>query len=463
MTALETALADFLPRQRWFAGKGRPVEGVRVEADERLVEGPPALRFVVAAVAYADGGVDRYALPLGEVFGKAAAGPAERGPGLVWSVEGGPRAYDAVHDPRLRAVLFDLVQEAASSDGLRCRRLGDRLDPALGRSSRLLGAEQSNTSIVYGERVILKLFRRLQAGDNPELEVTRALAAVGFAACAPPLGWIEGFGSTLGLLQPFYAGAVEGWQLAVERVTASYRGRDGADNFTGEARTLGETTADLHAKLAEALPTVTAGPPELARQHARLHGQLAQAAALVPEIAAQRAAIEAVFAQATQGGAGRRLQRVHGDFHLGQVLRVPEGSGEGAGGRWVVLDFEGEPARSLEERRRPASPLQDVAGMLRSFDYAAWQPLMLGGAPVHGAGPAQVGVQARAWVEACQAAYLDGYRGRATGVLRPGAGDEQLLRALELDKAVYEVLYEARHRPEWISIPLGGVTRLLGS
>jgi maltokinase len=182
--------------------------------------------------------------------------------------------------------------------------------------------------------------------------------------------------------------------------------------------------------------------------------------ALVPELAGYRDAIQEVYDKAeAAGGGSRHLQHIHGDYHLGQVLRVGE--------RWMVLDFEGEPARSLAERRRLASPLQDVAGMLRSFDYAAFQPLVLGEDP-DTPGPSQQELArfeapAAAWIGANREAFLEGYL-EAAGESGWLAGDhELLLRAFELDKAVYEVMYEARHRPAWLQIPLGGIRRLLGA
>jgi maltokinase len=227
--------------------------------------------------------------------------------------------------------------------------------------------------------------------------------------------------------------------------------------------------------MAIALPKVAEGQPDLGRLSGRLLGQLTQVVALVPELADQREAIEEVYTKAeAAGGGSRHLQRIHGDYHLGQVLKVPEGSGEPRGGapvdrgQWVVIDFEGEPARPLEERRRLASPLQDVAGMLRSFDYAAFQPLVLGEDP-ETPGPtrdelARFEGPAAAWIEANRRAFLDGYLARAGDTGKALGGDhELLLRAFELDKAVYEVMYEARHRPPWLQIPLGGIRRLLGA
>jgi maltokinase len=209
---------------------------------------------------------------------------------------------------------------------------------------------------------------------------------------------------------------------------------------------------------------VAEGQPDLGRLSARLLGQLAQVSALVPDLAGQRDAIEEVYTKAqAAGGGGRYLQRIHGDYHLGQVLKAPEGQG-----RWVVIDFEGEPVRSLEERRRLASPLQDVAGMLRSFDYAAFSPLVLGEDP-DTPGPSREQLArfegpAAAWIEANRGAFLDGYLAVAGDAgLAVGGDHELLLRAFELDKAVYEVMYEARHRPPWLQIPLGGIRRLLGA
>jgi len=453
VTELEAALAEFLPTQRWFAGKGRAVAEVRVEHSVPLRTALPSLSAVVATVAYADGGVERYHLPVGHDRGPEARQLTDRVPDAVIYRTKGPRGgpfYDAARDERLGGVYLDLLSRAATVEELRFHRVPEWTG-ALRGPGRLLGAEQSNSSLVFANRLILKLFRLLEPGENPELEVTRALAGAGFTACAAPLGWIEGLGSTIGILQPFYAGSVDGWTLATERVADHYGSGGGdPDNFADDARALGRLTAELHAAMASALPTVAGGQPDLGRLNTRLLGQLSQVAALVPELADQRQAIEEVYAKAEVAGGSRHLQRIHGDYHLGQVLK--------AGDRWIVIDFEGEPARSLEERRRLASPLQDVAGMLRSFDYAAFSPLVLGDEE-----PARCEGRPAAWSEASRAAFLDGYLAVAgdSGWL---AGDhELLLRAFELDKAVYEVMYEARHRPPWLQIPLGGIRRLLGA
>jgi maltokinase len=455
VTELEAALAEFLPTQRWFAGKGRAVAEVRVERSVPLRTALPSLSAVLATVTYADGGFERYHLPVGHDRGPEARRLTDRAPDAVIYETRGPDGgpfYDATRDERLGGVYLDLLSRAATVEELRFSRMPEWTETLRG-PGRLLGAEQSNSSLVFADRLILKLFRLLEPGENPELEVTRALAGAGFTACAAPLGWIEGLGSTLGILQRFYAGSVDGWKLATERVADHY-GSTGGDpgNFAADAGALGRLTAELHAAMAGALPKVAEGQPDQGRLSARLLGQLAQVAALVPELADQRQAIEEVYAKTEAAGDGNRyLQRIHGDYHLGQVLKSADD--------WLVIDFEGEPARSLEERRRLASPLQDVAGMLRSFDYAAFSPMVLGGEQLDRfEGPAA------AWIEANRKAFLDGYLAVAGDSAPALGGDhELLLRAFELDKAVYEVMYEARHRPPWLQIPLGGIRRLLGA
>jgi maltokinase len=458
VTELETALAEFLPAQRWFAGKGRTVAEVRVDSSVPLRTPLPSLSAVVARVTYADGEAERYHVPVGHDRGLEARQLTDRVPDAVIYETKGPNGgpfYDATRDERLGGVYLDLLSRAANVEQLRFYRMPEWTETLRG-PGRPLAGEQSNTSLVFANRLILKLFRLLEPGENLELEVTRALAGAGFEACATPLGWIEGLGSTLGILQRFYAGSVDGWTLATQRVADHYAAEDGdPGNFADDAAALGRVTAELHAAMAAALPKVTEGQPDLGRLSARLHGQLSQVAALVPELAGQRQAIEEVYGKAeAAGGGSRHLQRIHGDYHLGQVLKVP-----GDEDRWIVIDFEGEPARPLRERRRLASPLQDVAGMLRSFDYAAFAPPVLGGDDL-----ARFGGPAAAWIQANRTAFLDAYQAAAGEHGQALGGDhELLLRAFELDKAVYEVRYEARHRPPWLQIPLGGIRRLLGA
>lgn len=312
---------------------------------------------------------------------------------------------------------------------------------------RLLGAEQSNSSLVYGEEYILKILRRVFPGANPDLELPLALARQGSRRVPSPVAWFQavdgGAGQeplTLGVLQPFLKDSEDGWQLALRALA------DGSA-FTDEARALGRATAEVHLALAAALPTVSLGPRQTAQLAEAMSGRLdatAQAVpALLPYVTGLRTAFDALARSGNGGderaaGAARvtRAQRVHGDLHLGQTLRTPDGE-------WSLIDFEGEPARPLTERRRPQPAVRDVAGMLRSFDYAArshepWHP---------------------DWAERCRSAYCDGY-GEATG--SDPREDAALLRAYETDKAVYEVLYEARNRPDWLPVPMAAIHRLAG-
>jgi maltokinase len=203
------------------------------------------------------------------------------------------------------------------------------------------------------------------------------------------------------------------------------------------ARLLGQATAEIHADLATAFGSQQATDSELAALARRMTAQLDQAIAAIPDLAPQAGKLRDCFAELAGSAAPVRLQRIHGDYHLGQVLRTP--------GDWVALDFEGEPAAPLTERRALAPALRDVAGMLRSFDYAARHQLL--GRP----DAAALEPVAAQWSADCQAAFRAGYA--AAG--GDAGGGDLLLRALTLDKAVYEVLYESRLRPAWLPIPLG--------
>jgi maltokinase len=306
---------------------------------------------------------------------------------------------------------------------------------------------------VYGEDYILKVFRRLQPGLNPDLEVTRALADAGSLHVAPPLAWIEGEiagePTTLAMMQPFLRNASEGWAMATASVRDLFAEGDlhadevGGD-FAGEAERLGAATADVHALMARALPSRTAGPDDSRATAEQLHERLDAAVAVVSELAPNADAIPAIYAQIGVLPDPVPIQRIHGDLHLGQVLRTQDG--------WVLLDFEGEPARSLAERTALMSPLRDVAGMLRSFDYAARHLL------AERSGEQHLAYRAAEWADRNREAFCDGYAKAAGSDPREAS---VLLRAFELDKAVYEVVYEARNRPSWLPIPLGSIERLV--
>ncbi len=315
-----------------------------------------------------------------------------------------------------------------------------------------MGAEQSNTSIVYGDDYILKLFRRVQPGTNPDLEISRALAEAGCAHVAAPVGWLEGTvdgqTTTLAMMQVFAKNATDGWAMATASVRDLFAEADlhadevGGD-FAAESERLGAATAEVHALMARSLPTAVAGPDETVDTARQLHARLDAAMEVVPELAAHADALRAVYDQVGQRTDAVPVQRVHGDYHLGQVLRTQDG--------WLLLDFEGEPARPLAERTALMSPLRDVAGMLRSYDYAARHLLAERG------GEHQLAYRATEWAERNRSAFCDGYAAAAGTDPRD---DAVLLRAFELDKAVYEVVYEARNRPSWLPIPVGSIERL---
>jgi maltokinase len=444
MSRLEDVLRDWLPTQRWYGGKGRAVTAVRVEHEERL-SGGEDVRHTLLHVTDEDGRTELYQMLLGYRSGEVE-------PRLKTAVVGevdGRVLYDAVHDPEAVGDLLQLLAERRSLSRLAFTSTVE-LDAAL--PPRVMGAEQSNTSVVYGEDYILKLFRRVQPGLNPDLEITRALAEGGSPYVAAPLGWVEGQvggqTTTLALLQQYQHNSTEGWAMATASVRDLFAEADlhadevGGD-FAAESERLGEATAEVHSLLREVLPSGTADPDESARTGRQLSERLDAAIEIAPDLQPYAAALRVAYDELAGLTRPVSVQRIHGDYHLGQVLRTDHG--------WVLLDFEGEPARSLAERTALMSPLRDVAGMLRSYDYAARHLLAERG------GDSQLAYRANEWAERNRQAFCDGYA-RAAGT--DPRDEAVLLRAFELDKAVYEVVYEARNRPAWLGIPMGSIERL---
>ncbi len=312
-------------------------------------------------------------------------------------------------------------------------------------------AEQSNTSLVYGDTVVLKVYRRPHPGLHPDVEVHAALAERGLRATWPrPYGWIDSPAGTLAFAQEFLSGGVEGWDLAKSSVRDLVREGDlhadevGGD-FAAEAERLGEVTAEVHAALRESLPTSTWGPDELGARASLLHDHLVGAVQEAPVLEPYAKVLAAAYDDLAALEVPVAVQRVHGDLHLAQTMRVSTG--------WKLLDFEGEPSRPVSERRALDSPQRDVAGMLRSFEYAAHQ------LDAEGASSNQAAYRAGEWAERNRAAFCTGYA-RAAG--RDPREDAVLMRAYEADKAVYEVVYETRMRPAWVPIPLAAIERLAG-
>ena len=442
--AIEDALAPWLGSQRWFAGKGQGPRDLAIVADTELVTGDPELRHLIVAVSHGTT-VDYYQI----LVGLRRKLPARLRHVTIGTVSNGAAAgriaYDALHDADLTKPLLAGIASNASLGTLRMRKV-EGAEFETGLDSLVITGEQSNTSLVFGEESILKVFRRLSPGPNPDLEVTTALHTLGSPQVAEPLGWIEtrleGVATSLAILSRYLRLATDGWTLAATSVRDLYastdlRAGDAGGDFSGESRRLGAATAQVHADLAAAFGTDELGPEAVGELTERMFRKLDLAVAAVPELGKHADMIGNAYAALAKLKGPFPVQRVHGDYHLGQVLRTETG--------WVVLDFEGEPATPLAQRRARSSALRDVAGMLRSFDYAARHQLI--------GHPDQVarGDVARDWVRRNAAAFCAGYA--EAGGLDPEA-NQVLLTALQLDKAVYEVLYEARHRPSWLAIPL---------
>jgi maltokinase len=444
---LDDLITDWLPRQRWFAGKDRGIDETSILTDTELVVGDPALHHVVVAVRQGDT-IDRYQIPVGlrrELPGRLEYAAIGR---LDWLY-----VYDAVHDPDLTRVLLENMADNTDVGPLAFRSIGS-LDTDL--DSLASPTEQSNTSLIYGDTYICKLFRRLTPGINPDLELSRGLVGAGSKHVPALHGWIscdlDGTVSTLAMLSEFLRTGTDGWQLASTSVRDLYAEADlhadevGGD-FASESERLGAATAEVHRDLATAFGTSELGADELRALARQMHARLAETCATVPELAPYATRLGATFDAFAELEEPLAAQRVHGDYHLGQVMRTETG--------WVLLDFEGEPAKSLEERRRPAHPLRDVAGMLRSYDYAA-RHLLINGKAVSGR-PEQLEYRAQEWADRNRGAFCRGYA-EAGGV--DPAAHEVVLRAFEFDKAVYEVMYEARNRPSWLHIPLSSIAAL---
>ena len=449
---LEEMLASWLPRQRWFPGRGVAVSELSVVSDVTLSSGDPGLAHMVAQTPL-HGDIARFQL----LVGSRRELPRQLEPAVIGRSDG-IAYYDALHDPQLAAALVGGIADELQAGPLSFVRegatagAGDFWSAAGWHDGRVLTAEQSNTSLVFGNRAILKMLRRLFPGANPDLEVADALARLGSARVAAPFGWIQadfdGQPVLLGVLSQFLAGASEGWALALRNIGELYAGsgdtaRDSSAGlsepmpFAAEARLLGEATAELHADMARAFGTRAMTNGEQHAMASAMTDKLTAAAADVPELRTHEQRIRSAYDSLTELREPVTVQRIHGDYHLGQVLRGADG--------WVALDFEGEPGVPLAQRRAMAPALRDVAGMLRSFDYAARHQI------VGHSNAAEVAKVADAWVGQCQAEFCAGYA--AAGGADPDSNG-QLLRALILEKAVYEVVYEHRHRPSWLPIPM---------
>ena len=378
---------------------------------------------------------------------------------MICDVEGWT-LYDALADPAHGRELLHLMRgsrDVNAAEGTLVFRWAEGAGAGLAATVdvRPVGVEQSNSSIVFGEQQILKAFRRVEPGLNPELELLRFLSAHGFEHIAPLAGWYAYEGrlmdATLGILQEYLAGAQDGWELALDEVSSQ------PEAFLDRLRALGDVTGRLHSALGSDSTDAAFAPEEpsteaLALLTATIDEEIERVFLDLPEneavapIAGRGEDVRERLQALSHVGAAGRVIRTHGDYHLGQTMLADRG--------WVILDFEGEPARSLPERRLKRSPLRDVAGMLRSFSYVtAGSELLRGAAAPEG------------WEERARATFLEGYFDSMESSLLPPGQDaiEKLLAVFELEKAVYELRYELNNRPDWVGIPVAGIRRLLDS
>jgi trehalose synthase-fused probable maltokinase len=428
VTPDERALAALLREQRWFGAKSRPLARVRIADSGQLARD---CRLALLDVAFSDGPGEIYQLPY-RPTGHSAIEASLADPAIARALARSLRRSQPIETSG-GSIEFELTAPLAEL-----------------HDARPVGGEQSNSSIVYGERAILKAYRRLAPGESPELELLRFLAEHGFEHVPQLLGWYHHAGrpitATLGILQAFVPNALDGWQYALDSFADP-------SPFLARLRRLGEITGRMHAVLASDTLDPAFAPEPLAGETLAWAAREAEAearallAGLTPGGPAEAVRVRATevleYLRALLAEGGGQVIRQHGDYHLGQVLWAADD--------WVVLDFEGEPARPIAERRRKSSPLRDVAGMLRSFAYAAET------ARAHG-----VDVPAD-WEHDARSSFLRGYVEVIDPALLPLSGGERerLLAACELEKALYELRYELDNRPDWVHVPVAGILRLL--
>jgi trehalose synthase-fused probable maltokinase len=446
----EEDLAPFMLEQRWFGSKSREVAHVGILDTTVAREEEPALALTLVEIRFHPGTHEIYHVPVG--VRSASSGWTDA---LIAEVDGFV-LYDATADPELAAELAALMREQRTLEApdeatieFRSVSTGELEHPD---EIRPIGVEQSNTSLVFDDTLVLKLYRRLEPGVNPELELLRFLTEHGFPNIPTLEGWAQYLGkpmdATLATLQHFVPSDGDGWKLALDSLSGD------PEPFLERVRRLGGVTGSLHTVLAsdssdpafsaeepssEALALLVATVDE---EIENVFGSLPDDPALEPILGRGEDVRERLRARSHVGATGRVI-RHHGDYHLGQVLWGDED--------WFVIDFEGEPARGLTERRRKRSPLRDVAGMLRSFAYAA------------SASELERGVKPPDdWEERARGEFLAGYLDEVdSSVIPSGQAFDRLLALFELEKAVYELRYELDNRPDWVRIPVAGIVRLL--
>jgi maltokinase len=444
------ALREWVQQQRWYASKSRSIAGIEIVESVVLRE-DPTLFLALVQTRFATGTHELYQLPLGMRSTKegAAANPIAQTDEFT--------VYDALAEPQLASELLRRVEATEEIETANGRFTFQRAEGAPELPDRMsvrpIGVEQSNSSLVFDEQLVLKVFRKLEPGINPELELLRFLTEHGYPNIAPLLGWYEYDGqalaATLGVAQQFFPDAIGGWELALDGIVSR------PDAFLDRLGSLGAVTAELHTALAsdasdpafapeepssEALSLLTATIDE---DIERIFVRLPNDDRVAPIVGRGQDVRERLAARSQMGVGGRGI-RTHGDYHLGQTLYTSHG--------WVIIDFEGEPARPLHERRQKRSPLRDVASMLRSFAYVTSAIQILRGRKA----PPDFEQRARE-------RFLEQYFAKIDQTLLPPgeAAVANLLAIFELEKAIYELQYELDNRPDWVAIPVAGIRRLL--
>jgi maltokinase len=436
----ERALIEYVTQQRWYGAKSRTVSHSDVLDAVTIRRAEPELALALVELRYDTGAHDIYQLLVAGPAGSRKFDGLAVDAGIAREIVGAMRAGLTLQGAHGVAEF-----EPAEDSSALGRELG---------AAHLASSDQSNTSVVFDDALILKVFRRIEPGTNPELELLRFLTEQGFRNIPALAGWYAYAGgplaATLGLLQEYVTDAVDGWELALDEIGSA------PERFLERLERLGEVTAQMHTALG-ADPADPAFAPEepsvesLGLLTATVDEEIARVFLSLPEdderlgpIAGRGEEVREQLRLLTHAGSGGRVIRTHGDYHLGQTLMSHDD--------WVIIDFEGEPARTLVERRRKRSPLRDVAGMLRSFAYAATAAELTRDADV----PDD-------WEEEARERFLESYLDTVDPALLP-AGDaavERLLAVFELEKAVYELRYELDNRPDWVGIPVAGIERLM--
>jgi trehalose synthase-fused probable maltokinase len=510
---LSAQLPSFLSAQRWFGGKARQILEVAIVDSIPIGSGETRAVVLVVTVKYLEGAEETYSIPLvppkqsgiNSLADSAPRAPIENGSALI--------LVDAFSRQEFLAELLDIIRREGEVEGEKGRLRGSRaasfseLFPSsdAARPRPLIG-EQSNSSVIYGDRLILKFFRRIEEGDNPDLEIGRFLTERAHFPHVPRVaGSLEydsqhGKETTQAILQEFVPNQGDAWRYALKTLSAFYERSGGPASerelsvskelpeFAGEPMTrlfvemglLGKRTAELHLALSSESDDPAFAPEPFTMQfqnnleascveltsrtlrllRARIANVPAEYKDKAAEIAAREHEIVRAFRTALNIPIEAMRIRIHGDYHLGQVLYT--------GSDFVIIDFEGEPARPLAERRTKQSPLQDVAGMLRSFHYAAFAPLLASptGPSISRGQIAKLSRWAEAWSRCAANRFLGQYY-ETTGAARylPAGSPERskLLEVYLLAKAIYELGYELNNRPAWVGIPLEGISRLLSS